>query len=97
MGVGVGESEVPLLAVVSHRPDGQGRYDDAGHDGIHRWREAYDDNRHKPDIRAAARLLFIHAHVLRLSARPRRGWRGNVVRLLLDGRLWSRKRPPSTK
>ena len=36
--VGVGEPEVPLLAVVSHRPDGRGRYDDVGHDGVCRWR-----------------------------------------------------------
>ena len=59
----VGEPEVPLPAVVPHRPDGQSRYDDVGHDGIHRWREAYDDNRHRPEVRAAARLLFQFAHV----------------------------------
>ena len=44
-------------AAVSHRPDGQGREDDVGGDGMHRRCEAYGDDRHQPDDRAAARPL----------------------------------------
>lgn len=49
-------------AAVSHRPDGQGREDDVGGDGMHRRCEADGDDRHQPDMRATARLLVPVEH-----------------------------------